>query len=306
MDTTSRSSGSKNAPPARATLARILEGYRRAMEASEAGVLEDVDIEALHDFRVAIRRTRTLLKFTGQVFDSRSHRRFREDFSRLAKSTGDLRDLDVFLSQWEEQTGRLRVAPATLAPMRVLLLRRRHLAFNRLVRLMRSPWYRNFRRAWKALLAREGRRAAGGGDAGAVAGAALQAAFSRVIKLGGGQRRRGSMEQLHELRKACKELRYLLEAFKELYGKDRFEAPINGLKDLQDNLGEICDFAIQQNIVRELRLRLTAEGGVALYPVMVRWAKWLRKRRDRARDSFADSYDRFVRKRNRKLFEAIA
>ncbi|HTT07416.1 MAG TPA: CHAD domain-containing protein [Gammaproteobacteria bacterium] len=286
-------------------MARILEDYRQAIASNEVGVLEDTDIEALHDFRVAIRRTRTLLKFTGQIFGRESHRRFREDFSRLAKSTGELRDLDVFLSQWKAQTGRLRAAPAVLEPMRILLLRRRHLAYSRLVRLMRSPWYRRFKTAWRSLLARATRDMTHGGSAKVIADSALKTAFSNVIKIGDGLRRRGSIERLHELRKACKELRYLLEAFKGLCGKDRFAVLIKNLKNLQDNLGDICDFAIQQDIVRELRVRLTAEGRVALYPIMVRWAKWLRKRRDRARAHLAEHYDQFARKRNRKLFEAI-
>jgi CHAD domain-containing protein len=288
---------------AKVAVARILEDYRLTIESNEAGVFEDTDIEALHDFRVAIRRTRTLLKFTGQVFDPESHRRFREDFSRLAKSTGELRDLDVFLSQWKEQTGRLRVAPAVLEPIHVLLLRRRHLAYSRLVRLMRSPWYREFKTAWRLLLARAIREMTSGVSTKMAADSALKTAFSKVIKLGSGQRQRGAIERLHELRKACKELRYLLEAFKKLYGKKRFEVLIKNLRRLQDNLGEICDFAIRQDMVLDLRTRLIAEGRVALHPTMVLWTKWLRKRQRLARGHFAERFDQFAR--NRKLFEAI-
>lgn len=304
MNTLPQAMDSLSALPATAAVARILEEYRLIIEAKEEGVLEDTDIEALHDFRVAMRRTRTLLKFLGQVFDPESHRRFRKDFSRLAKATGILRDLDVFLSQWEGQMAGLRADPSTLEPIRILLQHRRRSAHRRFLRLLRSPWYRGLQAEWRAFLARAIQEATTGENTRMVADPALKTVFQQVIELGATLRRRGAIERLHELRKDCKELRYLLEALKGFYN-NRFDVVVKTLRGLQDNLGEICDLADQQDIVRELRIRLTAAGQVALHPVMLRWVKWLRKRRQRARSHFAERFDRFARKRHRKLFEII-
>ncbi len=58
-------------------------------------------------------------------------------------------------------------------------------------------------------------------------------------------------EDLHELRKSCKKLRYLMEFFQSLYPKDRIREQIKQTKLLLDNLGRFQDTAVQAEHLRE-------------------------------------------------------
>ena len=51
-------------------------------------------------------------------------------------------------------------------------------------------------------------------------------------------------EDLHELRKSCMKLRYLLEFFRSLYPRKQERALILKLKVLLDNLGNLQDLEV--------------------------------------------------------------
>ena len=59
-------------------------------------------------------------------------------------------------------------------------------------------------------------------------------------------------EDLHELRKVGKELRYLLEFFASLYPPEVVKPFVKTLKGLQDQLGRFQDHEVQANALREL------------------------------------------------------
>ena len=65
------------------------------------GTLEDVDTEFLHDLRVAVRRTRSLQRQFKTVYPERLQH-FRDEFKRIQQVTGDLRDLDVYLLDFDD------------------------------------------------------------------------------------------------------------------------------------------------------------------------------------------------------------
>ena len=48
-------------------VADALLGYLGEMEANVEGIIADIDTEYLHNFRVAVRRTRSVLKLLGDV-----------------------------------------------------------------------------------------------------------------------------------------------------------------------------------------------------------------------------------------------
>jgi len=75
----------------------ILRFLLHIIRENEEGVREDIDSEFLHDFRVAIRRTRSALSQVKGVFPPDITVRFRKDFSYLGKMSNWLRDLDVYL-----------------------------------------------------------------------------------------------------------------------------------------------------------------------------------------------------------------
>ena len=85
--------GMRSDEAAKIILRRLLE----IIKANEAGIQADIDTEFLHDYRVAIRRTRSALSQIKDVFPTRTNARFKGEFANLGKFTNELRDLDVYL-----------------------------------------------------------------------------------------------------------------------------------------------------------------------------------------------------------------
>jgi CHAD domain-containing protein len=92
-------------PSMRASIAvaTILTGFHRVLNAKEAGVIANRDSEFLHDFRVALRTSRSVLTETQGVFPKRSFRRFKSYLTWLARISSAPRDLDVFLLASERE-----------------------------------------------------------------------------------------------------------------------------------------------------------------------------------------------------------
>ena len=69
--------------------------------------------------------------------------------------------------------------------------------------------------------------------------------YKRVIREGQAITDQSPPEDLHELRKSCKKLRYLMEFFSSLYPQDSLSVSIKALKQLQNNLGDYNDLHVQ-------------------------------------------------------------
>jgi CHAD domain-containing protein len=75
----------------------ILLNLLETMRTNEAGIKADIDVEFLHDYRVAVRRTRTALSEIRKVLPKSRVRYFRGAFRVLGQQTNELRDLDTCL-----------------------------------------------------------------------------------------------------------------------------------------------------------------------------------------------------------------
>src|SRR4051812_2891590 len=83
-------------------LIEALDGFRRAMEANRGAAVVGDDPEALHDFRVALRRTRSGLKHSSGLLPKRTRTRFLDEFSRVQRVTGPARDFEVWMATLPE------------------------------------------------------------------------------------------------------------------------------------------------------------------------------------------------------------
>ena len=170
----------------RSILRALLEVIRR----NEAGVKQDIDTEFLHDFRVAIRRTRSALGQVKRVFPEEVTARFKGEFSYLGRATNQLRDLDVYLLNSEQYRAML---PASLRldvdPLFQHLRRQRSAALAQVIQVLSSARYAEILRAWEAFLAAPstapGPVAAATGSAGPGSPAPVPAAGSAPPAPGG-------------------------------------------------------------------------------------------------------------------------
>ena len=289
--------------PASRAVAAILGRLRYHMISNQDGVREQLDTEFLHDYRVAIRRARSILRQSGGVLPPNASGALSAGLEWLGGLTGPARDLDVHL-------GDLGSTAADLAPLHAYLIDRRETAQRELTVAMDSARYRSLLHTWRALeRAQTDQAAAPLGDrpVGEVADAFIARAYRRVIRRGRAIDVSTPAEALHDLRKRAKELRYLLECFQTLYAEDEITSVIRELKALQDNLGEFQDCQVQAETLRSMAADLYESRAVPATTLMAmgRLADDMEKREKRARDEFDSRFERFSSSTNRKRFAAL-
>jgi CHAD domain-containing protein len=92
-------------PLLREQCAAVREGASRVIGSASSG---QIDPEAIHDYRVALRRLRTLLKAAEPLFKRKATARVRDGLRRFARAAGDVRDEEVLA----ETLGRITLPQA--------------------------------------------------------------------------------------------------------------------------------------------------------------------------------------------------
>jgi CHAD domain-containing protein len=292
--------------PGSVAVARLLLRLLDTLELNVDGVLRDIDTEFLHDFRVAVRRTRSAIKLLGEVLPAADASRYAAEFKWLGDLTTPTRDLDVHLLGFDAMTEHLLAAtPADLEPFRAFLVRRRAREFRRLTAALRSPRFGAITDDWrKALLAVRDAGASkkrGQPTAAELAFRTTGRAFRRIAAQGGAITPDSPPESLHDLRKRCKELRYLLEFFAPLHDPVAYRRVVGDLKQLQDCLGDFQDSQVQREEIGALADAMLAEarpGGprvpAATLLAMGEVAARLAVSQTEARSDFARRFARFA------------
>jgi CHAD domain-containing protein len=247
--------------PAPLAIASMLAQFAAVIDDNVAGTIAAIDTEFLHDLRVAVRRTRSILKLAGDVLPANMAERFQPEFKWLGDLTTPVRDLDVYLLELDNMAARLASAdPRDLDPFRSFLVRHRAAERRRLVRGLRSRRFEQVMSDWRAALEQVTGDTNGGPAAGALARQRINRTFRKVLRRGKRITAASPSEQVHELRKRCKELRYLLEIFRPLCDDASYRPVIKELKALQDTLGEFQDGEVQREAVREFAAVMMEQG----------------------------------------------
>ena len=131
----------------------IYQDLLTTMQDNEQGIIDDLDSEFLHDFRVAIRRTRSGLTLIKDVLDLEISSRFKDDFRYLGQITGPVRDLDVYLLMEGNYKARLpEHLQEGLHYFFEDLTKERGRELKKLVRALREPRYRSITSDWQEFL----------------------------------------------------------------------------------------------------------------------------------------------------------
>jgi CHAD domain-containing protein len=297
--------------PATLSVAVVLLHLLDTLEANLDGVQGDLDTEFLHDLRVAVRRTRSALKLAGDALPAGLAERFAPDFKWLGDLTTPVRDLDVYLlGLTGEEDGLDATGLPGLAPFQGYLTRRRRTEMVRLLDGLRSARFTTLAQDWRAALAeasisRRGGAVTGPGT-GELAASRIKRTHRRVIKRGSAITPDSPATDLHDLRKRCKELRYLLEFFASLHDRQIHRRMVKELKSLQDCLGEFQDSQVQREAINAFAEQMLADGApAATLLTMGALATRLDGRQRRARGEFADIFSRFSNRRNTQRISVL-
>lgn len=286
--------------PAAEAAGKILLCLLETMQANEPGIMEDIDSEFLHDYRVAVRRTRAFLGQVKQVFPPEKVKYFRAVFAGLGQQTNLLRDLDVYLLQqgYFSQLLPPHLQPG-LATFFLQLKRKRRSALNRVRRLLGSAAYQQQIQEWESFLREpwEDREEAvnAGRPIAELASMFIHRRFQQLIKAGNRITLVSEDEALHKLRISGKKLRYLLEFFAGLYPPTEMKRLISQLKKLQDNLGEFNDLSVQQDYLNRYldTLGNNRPGNILTAAAIGGLLARLHERHQQVHKAFAKTFSRF-------------
>ena len=245
--------------PARTAMAAILTSLLDSLEANVPGTVKDIDTEFLHDLRIAVRWSRSALKLCGSALPDGMAERFAPDFRWLGDLTTPTRDLDVYLLGFDDMAAALVGATEIeLAPFRDYLLKSRAIAHRQLVRGLRSARFRRLTADWRAALG-DVRATRKRPTVAQLADTRIAMAHRRALRAGEHLTASSPSESLHDLRKRCKELRYVVEMFGSLHDPAQRWQAIRELKALQDCLGEFQDAEVQREEIRAFAAHMLAE-----------------------------------------------
>jgi CHAD domain-containing protein len=292
----------------RTILSRLLE----IIEINEEGTRKDIDSEFLHDFRVAVRKTRSALTQVKGVFPQRVLDKYRTGFAWLGSVTGPTRDMDVYLLNFDHY--RLSLPESIqdkLGPLHDFLIAHHKKEQAILVKVLNSAKYRNLLKGWQAVLqsALPARSTLPNATRPVivVADERIMKAYKRVIKEGMAITPESHAERLHDLRKSCKKLRYLMEFFQSLYPAAKITALIGVLKSLQENLGDFQDFEVQATCLKSFSHQMIEEGEVPPETLMAMGVlvDGLENRQHQAREEFARRFNKFSLAKNQDRFHEL-
>lgn len=253
-------------------------------------VIEDLDPECLHQFRVALRRTRALSKVLGKWLPG--HRPLADELKWLAAATGPLRDLDVHRAELLGWAQAGAAPPDRMRPALEAMRGQRDALHAALTDVLRGERCRELLRHW-----REFAQSLPGAASGKAAGRVRRRISARLDRLCRKLCRRGrrigpgaSEAELHQLRIRGKRLRYLLEAFAPALGQRRRTRDLTGtLKDLQTALGNHQDCVV----ARAYFSGLACEPGLPASAAF-ELGRWVRELESRQRAARADFDRRFA------------
>jgi inorganic triphosphatase YgiF len=274
------------------------------LRANEAAVLKIEDDEAIHQFRVALRRLRAIVSTFRDLIGDEVHAMLSIDLRWLQRQFGPARDLDVLIGETLlpiqnrviNQPGFERLIE-TASSARAEARRTAHLAIENpryvvmLIQLYRHLHVGDWRRA--------SARARLGAPLVDFAGALLQSRHKRLIRLGERYEKLPEPE-LHRLRILAKKMRYAAEAFHSLYRAKPARRYISALAAIQDRLGSLNDAFVSRQLLNGLAHRLVLERGMAAADANLLQGLvlgWQAARIDRDLSGFRDVWRDFARQR---------
>ena len=235
---------------ARETARRIVRKILLIARENEPGIVHDVDTEFLHDYRICIRKIRSVLSLIKGIYPEQKTAELKAAFAEFFSVTNRLRDLDVYLLTREQYTAML---PASIRPGLKEMFedfgKERRRALRKVVRFLESPAYRSAMEAAESFFAEPSHVAeteVSQRPVGPLVARRIYRSYKRIVRI---ERSLGADtpdEAVHQTRIHCKKLRYLIEFFSELLPAAETEYIEKQLRRLQTSLGLFNDYSLQQ------------------------------------------------------------
>ncbi len=237
---------------------KILLFHFAEMLRHEEGTLLGEEIEALHDMRVATRRMRAAMDVFGYTYKPKTVQAHLKGLRAIGRLLGRVRDLDVFIEKVNAYVERLDAdSRAGMEPLLAAWHAQRDLYRDQMAEHLHSQAYAEFKQNYNLFLQTPGMGVPKPEieplpTAMLVRHVAPTLIYTRLAAVRAFETilPTASVPQLHLLRIEFKKLRYTMEYFQEVLGKESRQV-INEIKKIQDHLGELQDAEVACQMVRQ-------------------------------------------------------
>ena len=216
----------------RATLLDLLEKVPEARSgASEKGV---------HDLRVAVKRFREAFRLFRPILPKKTFRRHRDWIEDLNDALGEVRDRDVALARLHKLTAGLAESPLSVADLVARLDAERIAAARALAAMLDRFQLEGVPAQLSARIESLEQQAAPGGPTQEFARERVRERLLDVRSRWAAARREATPESLHRVRIGNKRLRYAIEPFSRMLGKE-VRRLYRSASRFHDVLGDVHD-----------------------------------------------------------------
>jgi len=235
---------------AREAALKIIDSLLGTAEKNAEGIKNDIGTDFIHDFRVSLRRLRTLMGQFKQVFPKDTVDSIRNGLSSLGRISNSSRDLDVYLARKSEY---MEMLPKRMRPHLDVFFKRldesRKKEFGAMQGELDSETYKSTMATLHELIKNSTRLPETRNSrepAKLLASRFILKKFKNIILDGSDISDETSDNDIHRLRISCKHLRYLIEFFSSLFPCRETSQILRQMKQLQDRLGAYNDLSVQQ------------------------------------------------------------
>ncbi len=243
----------------------LLDEFQYARQ-HEVGIIRDDNLEFLHQYRVSLRRIRSLMKQLKYLYSNKIYSAITAQIKTMMITTNQLRDLDVYLLKMDDYFDCLEhIHHQGLARFFDDLQDARKNSFKVVKRRLKSNDYKQQSLHLEDILSQDWERQKE--KAESAEKHLCQAAAQKVIDQAtqavkqhtnliisvhtrtDAKSKNSDDSQIHRLRIACKRLRYNLEYFTPLMKKGMLKEQLVLLKSLQTTLGDFNDASVQHQFL---------------------------------------------------------
>ena len=226
---------------------KVISSHVRLLNSLQQGVREGKDPEAIHQWRVTSRRLRDAIKVFKDLFPKEVRKSWDHHLRRFAQVAGQGRDLDIhirFLKDFyasmkipQHQSGIKKLFSIHLGKRRILQPRIR----KALIQFGKSKTLVKMEHCLKDLSQRRAQQ--GNQKLFSVSQKRALIRLEKLLSLKEYVDQPRAIRGLHQMRIAAKHLRYTLETFEPLYGKN-LKTYIHSVMSIQEVLGDVHDFDV--------------------------------------------------------------
>jgi CHAD domain-containing protein len=289
----------------------ILKEMLILMEKNISGIKSHIDAEFLHDFRVALRRTRTALTQLKGIFKEEYILTYKKNFSEITNRTNRARDLDIqYLTFVELKFNILDNLKPGLTILLNYLNELRNKEYNKLAKFLTTKIFNSILNKWGKFIESTDINNFGENGlkpVGQMAPYYIIEALKKVNKKYQSVIKNFNPRNMHKMRISCKKLRYVLEFFSPIYNEPIYEKTIEALKTLQDTLGLYQDVEVQKKMLSEIMNGLSKNEDFIkdIFMTTGYFFRLLEEKQQKSTTNFLEYFDNFIDLIDSKKFRKV-